>query len=618
MFIFKPLAGLCALACASAAVADSLPQFKADDIIVTATRMAEPITNTLSDVTVVTREEIEQAGATSLSQLLARQPGVEIAAYGGPGQGVGISLRGANTNHTVVLLDGVRIVSATTNTTSLQYLPLDQIERIEIVRGPVSSVYGADAIGGVIQIFTREGRSAAQWSASLGMGDHGTLKSALSAAGKIDATAYSVTVSSENSDGYPATAPNNAYGYNSQADAYNDQAYSVNVTQTLAPGHDLSLRLFQSFARNDYAGSSTEQDQEKVRLSGQTLESRNRLSEVWSSSLRFARTEDLQNNFNKADMTTSIGLYQTTQNEWTWENTFKTSFGTVLAGVSDTEQYVDTSSLLTRDSRSGKAVFAGYQGEIGRNLLQASVRNDADSQFGSKTTELLAYGYRFAEGWLARGAFGTAYKAPTFNDLYAPYSSYYGYAYQGNANLKPETAYNGELAVSYRRAGYLASVTAFHNRIDNLIATTLDANGVHSPSNVNHAAVDGVTFAASATWAGFDLTATATAQNARDTDTGLRLAQRARMTAAFSASHPLGRATVGMEETLSGARYDDAANTVRLPGYAVTNLFVDYPLSKRWSANARISNLFASDYQTVSGYSSGGRGWFLGVRYQSE
>jgi vitamin B12 transporter len=614
---FKPLAGLFALASVGTACADALPQFRADDVVVTATRMAEPVSNTLSDVTVITRDDIEQSGATSLAQVLARQPGVEIASYGGAGQGVGVSLRGANTNHTVVLVDGMRIVSATTNTTALQYIPLEQVERIEIVRGPASSVYGADAIGGVIQIFTRKG-GAARWSASLGIGDHGTVDSALAASGSVAATAYSVGVSSENTDGYPATAQNNPYGYNPQADAYNNQSYNANVTQTLAPGQELSLRLFQSFSRNDYAGSSTEQDQEKARLTGQSLESRNRLSDRWSSLLRFARTQDQQNNFNKADMTTSIGLYETTQNEWTWENTFRTSVGTVLAGVSNTEQSVTSSSLLTQDSRSVRAVFAGYQGEIGQQLLQASARLDDDSQFGSKSTGLVAYGYRFARGWLARASFGTAFKAPTFNDLYAPYSSYYGYSYQGNANLKPETAYNGEAALSYRGAGYQASATAFHNRIDNLIATTLDANGVHTPSNVNHAAVDGLTLAASGTAARFDLSATLTVQNARDTDTGLQLAQRSRISASLSASHPLGAATLGLEEALAGRRYDDAANTVPLHGYAVTNLFADYPLDRRWTASARINNLFANDYQTVYGYSNGGRGWYLGVRYLAE
>ncbi|VEB40282.1 Outer membrane cobalamin translocator [Chromobacterium violaceum] len=391
-------------------------------MIVTASRIAQPLSKTLADATVITRDEIEESGAQTLQQVLSRQAAVSITTNGGPGTSSSIFMRGANSNHTVVLVDGMRISSATTGTTAIQSIPLEQIERIEILRGPASSLYGADAIGGVIQIFTRTGEGAPRFNAGFEAGSRGTGKLTAGVDGKSGDTAYSLQLSHAQSEGFSATNSKNAFGYNPDNDGYRNDGYTANVTQTLAPGHDLTLRLFQTFARADFDQNPVGQNWMDTRLTGQSLESRNRFSDIWTSTLRFSHSQDKQETFSDAAGGARDGFFQTTQNEWTWQNDLATNWGKFVLGASHNDQKMDSSGVFTKNTRTQYAGFATYQLEKGSSLFQASLRRDHDDQFGGKTTGKLDYGYRFAEGWLARAGYGTAYKAPTFNDLYYPYT----------------------------------------------------------------------------------------------------------------------------------------------------------------------------------------------------
>ncbi|MDN0077517.1 TonB-dependent receptor [Crenobacter sp. SG2303] len=617
-----PLALAVALALSSSlAHAANLPEYRGEDVVVTATRQAQPLDKTLSDVTVIDRDEIEQAGADSLATLLARQPGVQISNNGGAGKTTSVYLRGANANQTLVLVDGVRIVSATEGTTSIQSIPLEQIDHIEIVRGPASSLYGADAIGGVIQVFTKKGEGPASFTANLGVGDRGTLQAGVGVSGKTGNTAYALSVSQDQTRGFSASNANNP-SFNPDRDGDANTAYTANVTQTWAPGQELTVRLFQSFDRSDFDNfGNTDpnlQDVVKTRLTGQSVESKNALTDAWTSTVRYARSQDRSETFINGNFAQHDSLFTTTQDDVLWQNDIKTRVGSFLAGASYTRQKVESSQPLDRTSRYGQAAFAGYQGEFGRNLLQASVRHDDDSQFGGKTTGQASYGFKLDGGWLLRAGYGTGFKAPTFNDLYYPFISFAPFpgSYSGNPNLKPETSHNGEVEVRWTGQGSHASLVAFRNRIDNLIDLVTDGAGNMTSVNVNRANIDGVTLAAGTSiWYGIDLNGTATFQNPENLETGKWLDRRARQTATISASRAFGPVTLGAEWQAVGRRFDDPANLVPLHGYAVANLFANYEVSRDWSLNARVNNVANRDYELARGYNTGGLGWFFGARY---
>lgn len=615
--MFKPqtCAALVALACAGLAQADNLPQFAGDPVIVTASRSAQPLSKTLADATVITRDEIEESGAQTLQQVLSRQAAITIASNGGPGAVSSIYMRGNKDSHTVVLVDGMRIYSATLGTTAIQNIPLAQVERIEILRGPASSLYGADAIGGVIQIFTRKGEGVPAWNAGVELGNRGTGKLTAGVAGKSGDTAYSLQLSHAQSDGFSSTNPRNTGYYNPDNDGYANDAYAASLTQTIKPGHDLTVRLFQTFSTSDFDYSSAwkGQDRLKSRLTGQSVESKNVFNDIWTSTLRYTRSQDKSEQFQNGNFDQRSSFFQTTQDEWFWQNDLSTKFGLFILGASHLDQKIASDGVFTKNTRTSNAGFLNYQLDLGKHLLQASLRNDHDDQFGGKTTGKADYGYRFAEGWLARAGYGTGYKAPSFNDLYYPDS--------GNPNLKPESSKNTELGVQYRKDGRSFSATLFQNKVAQLIqwgpVDPSNRSSQWTPSNVNNATIQGVTIEGAGRWFDIDWQGNITLLDARDDKTGNWLANRPRQSANFSASKSWGKWTFGAEQQIASRRAGDPTNTesMMLHGYGISNVYADYRFAKSWTATARVDNLFDREYETAYGYNTGGMGAFIGVRY---
>ena len=202
-------------------------------VAVTASRSAQPIADVLADVTVIDHDEIVRSGAQSLTEVLQRQPGVEITMNGGPGSTSGAFLRGANRGQTLVLIDGLRVGSSSVGATSLEAIPLDQIERVEILRGPASSLYGADAIGGVIQVFTRRAQgSAFGGSASAGYGTYDTRSANATLRGAMGPLAFSVTGGGTRSAGYNAIVNPDNFSYNPERDGYSGENASGNAILT--------------------------------------------------------------------------------------------------------------------------------------------------------------------------------------------------------------------------------------------------------------------------------------------------------------------------------------------------------------------------------------------------
>lgn len=609
-----PLA-LAVLSLSAAARADEA------EIVVTATRQSMRANELIADTSVVARQEIEQSGAATLSELLARQPGIEFSRNGGRGAAEGVHIRGANAGHTLVLVDGLRIGSATLGQTALEQIPLGQVERIEIVRGPASALYGTDAIGGVVQIFTRRGADAPPIQFSAGYGSRGTYEAAASLAGAAGALRYNLNLGAGGSDSINAVRNRSSGAYNPDDDGFRNRNGSVHLSYRFNADHEAGVDYFRSAGTNRFDSgwpSSLSDWRTRQTLSGASVYARNRLLPSWTSTLRLGTGNDDQSTTPSSTVGAAEDVFRTRQRQVLWQNDVTLPVGQALLAFERVRQEVDSTQTFTVTGRTIASVLLGWTGRVGSHRLQTNLRRDRNSQFGGKTTGSLGYGYQFTDTLRASLGAATAFKAPTFNDLYYPNVPFVG---AGNPNLQPESARNHEAALHYDDGRRQTSLVLFRNSIANLIQWEESPPGswFYTPMNVGRARIDGASLSWRENFGGWEAYANATVQDPRDADTGKQLIRRARRFGALGASTGRDSWRAGAELKVSGARYDDAANTRRLGGYALVNLFGEYRLDGGWTAFGRVDNLFDRDYtlarSSSTEYATPGRTLFVGVRY---
>ncbi|WP_263768412.1 TonB-dependent receptor domain-containing protein [Propionivibrio soli] len=617
------------LAASALAVLAAFPAIAAETpdgaIVVTATRQAQRANELLSDVSVISREDIEKARPLeTLGELLSREGGVEFSSLGGPGASSSIYIRGANAGHTLLLIDGMRVGSATLGTPNIAAIPLSQVERVEILKGSASSLYGSDAIGGVIQVFTRRGQGEPTVSAEVAAGSHNTREANAAVSGQANALHYSLRVGKATSDGFSAIGDSSNGQFNDDNDGYSSLNASANVSVDLAKGHELGVQVFHSQTRNEYDAlyydASFRPRTDYNFRSTSTVDSyaaysKNRLTSNWTSFLRVGRSTDDSKDHSSP---TERDDFRTHQDQVVWQNDVKIPFGSLLLAAESLRQTIDTSGTYAETERTINSLIAGWTGSFSNHRLQLNARNDRNSQFGNKTTGGAAYGYQIDERWRARAAASTGFKAPSFNDLYFPDDPLFG---GGNPNLKPETSRNREVGINYDTASTSASVTAYRNIVSDLIQWSPDdpsdpSNFSWHPHNVGKAKLEGVTLTGRQAIGDVTLRASADFQNHRDETTGKQLILRARRHATLGFDHKLGKLTWGAELYASGARYNDTANTVRLGGYTTLALRADYQLDKDFTLFARAGNVFDREYELRKDYETDGRTVFVGVRYQ--
>jgi vitamin B12 transporter len=590
-----------------------------DNVVVTANRVAQSRDNVLADVSVIEREEIERAGQSTLVELLRTQPGVEIDSYGGPGALANVRLRGTNSQSVVVLVDGMRVGSATSGTTAFNQIPPEQIERIEIVRGPASSLYGADAVGGVIQIFTRKGDGKMQVGGYAGYGSYNTRQAGASVSGGIDNTRFAFNVGSTNTDGISSFRTNQ--GYDADDDSFRNLTFSGQLSHTLAEGHEIALQLYNSDGHSNIDGNNFPAHMD-MRQYSYAVTSSNRFAANWLSRLKLGESMD-ENDSVGFGYNSSVKTYQ---RQYSWQNDLTLPLGMLTLAYDRLEQHVESDTAYSKTYRSDNGWLANYLLEQGPHAFRAGLRSDDDSQFGRHNTGNIGYGYRFDQFWRVTGNYGTAFRAPTFNDLYWPYQDFgFGYSFQGNPNLKPETSRNKEISLVYDQGHHRVSATAFHNKVDDLI---IGFQGIpaDTPTNIGSATIQGLTLAYEGWFGNFHLRANADLQNPKDDETGKLLPRRARRYASLVASKTWGELEVGTEMSASGQRYNDTENSIKLGGYALVNLIANYTLNKDWSLNARLNNLFDREYALATtassfapdapAYDTPGANLFVGVRWQ--
>jgi len=600
-----------------------------DEVVVTATRTRVALIDSLFPAQVIDHDEIVRSQARSLPDLLRGRAGIDIGNQGGPGKLGNVFMRGSEADQVLVLVDGVRVGSVTAGLTAFQDLPVDQIDRIEIVRGPRSSLYGSEAIGGVIQIFTRRDDGAFTPRLRVGIGSHGLREASAGIGGGSKRGWFGADVAYQSTDGInacrgTASAPGAPFGAGCFVDEPDRDGYrnsSVNLRGGVHAFDTLELQAnaLRAQSRNEfdgsqYGGNIAENVQQVL---GAKL--------AWTPSDRvgvsaqIGRNDDRSENFFDDDGgSRRVGNFDTSRKTASLQADFKLDARNLLSAGADWQRDAvesDTAFDVTRRDNTG--VFAEYQGTFGAHRLQASVRNDDNEQFGSHATGGLGWGMAFAGNFRVTANYATGFKAPTFNDLYYPFF--------GKPDLRPEKSKGLNVGIAQYAQRYSWTLNAYETRVDDLISYD---SSIFLPNNVDQARIRGVELTFDTTLGKWDVSVQASHTDPRNRthcsddaiaagscSFGKLLARRARDTGRIDLDRTLGALRFGASLKGAGHRFDDAANTVRLGGYATFDLRASYAFNPDWTLEARVDNVFDRDYETVAWYNQPGREYGLSLRW---
>jgi len=595
-----------------AAAPFALAQSPENAVVVTAARLPQGRSQTLQPVKIITAEDIAQSGQQTVVEILQTLGGVEIVSNGGFGQPSSVFMRGANSGHTLVLVDGMRIGSATLGTTALENIPLGQIERIEVVPGELSSLYGSDAIGGVIQIFTKSGKYAPATSVTAGVGTYGTGSVSGGVNRTVGDTDFSLNLGYLESKGFDATKPTAPFGqHNPDRDGYRNTNVSGKIVHRLDTRNELGLAVFQSDGRTHFDSGPTTDDLNNQTLSAFSLHSSNQITDSWQSLVRAGESRD------KSTTTGAFpSFFGTRQPQFTWQNNIKLGPGTAIAGAEYLAQHVTSDSAFAQNHRTIRSAFAGYVGTYEKHDWQANIRRDDNSQFGNHATGLLGYAYHLTSELRLRLGGGSAFKAPTFNDLYAVDPTFF---FIPNPDLRPERSRSREAGLNYQAGTNRFSATYFENRITDLVVLVSNpVTFVSTPRNLNRARIKGTELGYQGFFAGLQANAQLTLQDPVDEETGKLLPRRAREYGSVAAGKAAGRWRFGAEVTASGARFDSADEdpAKKMHGYALVNLTASYTLSQEWLLRARWNNVFNREYELAQNFNTPGSNVFAALQYQ--
>ena len=578
-----------------------------DTIVVTGTRTPQRVDQTLAEVTVIDRARIEAAAGRTLAELLASESGVQSWSNGGLGKAASVSMRGLESRHTLLLIDGVRYGSATLGTPSWDNIPLDAIERIEIVRGPMSGLYGSDAVGGVIQIFTRRGQQGLhpEGSATVGSRSYGEVAAgARFGSGALDG---SLRLQRRRTDGLSATNPSVPFGsHNPDEDGFDQTSISARLGLRLGTWR-ADATLLKAVGTSQFDDGPGADSRAELRTEVISAQVAGPVSGTWRTSFKWARSRDDSITLVSASPYAELGNIGTTQTQLTWDNQIATPLGAALVLAERVQQEVerpDTPFDVSTRTITGLAL--GLNGEAGAHGWQANVRRDRNSQFGRQTTGSLGYGYAMTPGLRATASFGTSFVAPSFNQLYYP-----GF---GNPSLLPEEGRQRELGLVWRHGTVTSRLVHFDNRIRGYISSG------PLPTNIPRAKVDGISASVTAVMGAWTIAGSIDSlrpvnDTAGTANFGKILPRRVQDAGRLSLQWQTGGLALGGTLQAFGERFDDAANSLRLGGYATLDLRAQWTLVREWTLAARMNNALDKRYETVVGYNQPGRELHLTLQW---
>jgi vitamin B12 transporter len=426
--------------------------------------------------------------------------------------------------------------------------------------------------------------------------------------GALGPLRFSVQAGGTRSTGFNAIVNPGNFGFNDDRDGYATENVGLNGVLTWAAGQEFVVSYLHNRLNNQYDGGPGFDDRTITTLEAWSVASRNKIGDRWTSTLTAGEGSD------DSLSQTAFGdfPFKTTQRQFLWQNDVTLPQGALSAIFERREEHLATDTPFALTQRNTNSATGVYQLRYDAWAVQANLRRDDSSQYGGKTTGGIAIGYKVSPAWRFTGGYSTGFKAPSFNDLYFP-----GFS---NPNLVPETSQNAEIGTywtsSYGDARWEARAIGYHNRVKDLIVFSCDVDFNCFPRNVNRATLEGVTLGLNVSWRDTRVVGSLDLQDPEDDATGNLLPRRARRHGALQVLQQAGPVQVGVEYVASSLRYDNAANTIKMGGYGIVNLTVDWPFAKGWTLLVRGNNVFDKNYELAADYSTGGATVFAGVRWQ--
>ncbi|HET7864565.1 MAG TPA: TonB-dependent receptor [Burkholderiaceae bacterium] len=587
-----------------------------DAVVITATRTPSRVSDAIAEITVLDRAALDRSSGRTLTELLSQQAGMQFYSNGGLGKVSSLSMRGLDARHTLLLVDGVRVGSATLGTPSLDNLPLESIDRIEIVRGPLSGLYGSDAVGGVVQIFTRRGRDGFRPNLKVTAGSERYAQLAGGFTLGQDGWDAAVQLEHTETHGFSATNSTHPFSYDPDRDPFRQHAGSARFGYRLNADWRIEARVLHADALNDYDDGIARLDADYMPLPGPGAHTQARLrnrvlasdlsgafTPEWHTALRVSTSDDeaITVDANGPD---SLGKIATERRLLGWEHTVALPLGQLFAAAERLlEDVSKPPPQYDITSRQVDALSLGWNGTVADHSWQASARRDRNSQFGNQNTGAVAWGYAVTPAWRAGASFGSSFVAPSFNQLYWP-----GF---GNPALQPEEGKHAELSLRFSQDSRSARAAWFRHRVGGYITPGA------RPGNID-AHIDGVSLSCDTRLDDWVLNASLDRmdpQVANGSNAGKQLPRRAKSALKLQADWTRGDLSGGLAWQALSQRFDDAANKNRLPGYGTLDLRADWRVASAWTLGARLNNVADKVYETARGYNQPGREVFVTLRF---
>ncbi|MEY2860257.1 MAG: hypothetical protein RL392_715 [Pseudomonadota bacterium] len=599
--------GYCNVGLAQALDAGVVPVLA--EVVVTATRSETRADAVISDITVITRAQIESGAGRTVGELLARQAGVQTSSNGGQGKTSSVYVRGTENRHVLLLVDGVRYGSSTSGTPNFDSIPLEMIERIEVLKGPASALYGSDAVGGVVQIFTRRGSAGFHPYASVTVGEGDRSELSTGFTGGTDRISYALALQTLDEKGFSATNPRigstASSGYNADRDGFAQNSVNASLDWRLTDQWKADAKMLRSDGVNHYDGGTNPFDvRSESTTSMALLGVQGPALAGWKTRFEVANSTDKSTSLTS----TATSKFNTEQSQLSWQNHIDTPLGLLFAGIDSLEEKVSGTQTYTVNSRATDSVFLGISGQQGAHSWQANTRQDKNSQFGTANTGLLSYGYRLTPDLRLHGSYGTSFKVPSFNTLYwfDPNPA----KFQGNPTTQPETGENAELGASLALGTQLLSLTHYQNRIKGFITKQPVV------ANIPYVRIEGWTLALEGQVGAWEYRTALDILDARNQATGMKLVRRPDQQITASVDYPAGDWKLGASWLAVSEAFENTANTQTLGGYGTLDVYAKKSMGKDWSLEGRMVNLGDKFYQTALGYNQPGRGAFVTLRFQ--
>ncbi|WP_248915640.1 TonB-dependent receptor domain-containing protein [Pseudomonas moorei] len=597
---------------------------KLPDVLISANRQVEARNDSSAANTVFTREDIDRLQPDSVTDLLRRVPGVQVAQTGGRGSLPGVYIRGTQSAQSLVLVDGQRIGNSTSGDSNLQHINIEQVERVEVLRGSRSAIYGSDAIGGVIQIFTRRGdQQGLQPRLHMGFGSNQTWERSLGLSGGDERTRFNLGTSLDETAGINRTRE--SYPSDGDHDEYRNKSLSLSLSHALTDDIEVGANLLDNHGKNAFDNpfgrfdpvtfeSVQQQPYSEFDVSSVSSYLDARVNDLWKTRVEFGHSENRDKTLDKLSAERSV--FNTYRDSLTWQNDLKLNErNSLILGGDWYEDRINSSTDFDEDSRWNRAAFIQHRYQADSFSTELGLRHDDNQQFGGQNSWSGTFTLPLNPDNDVLLSYSEGFRAPTFNDLYYPDFS--------NPDLKPETSKSYELQWRSQLTED-SRLEASLYRTDLQDAIIFGSNS--RPQNVASARINGFEAALKQELFGWQSNLGVAIIDPRDRDTGHTLARRARRTLSLDLDRQFDRLGLGASWQAVSSSYDDLNNQQPLGGYALLGLRSSWELNHEIKLELKVDNLLDKDYTRVLyshegsqyGYREEGQTWMFGVTWTPE